>query len=96
MAVIKKRAQQEPISKTRAVKASFLTLLTVLVFAIGIFHVWWSVKAFYHDRFGSRLYNVVVILGGLLLNAFVSIKSLVYLETRILSDGIDSDHKKYI
>ncbi|RKP31892.1 hypothetical protein METBISCDRAFT_26195 [Metschnikowia bicuspidata] len=96
MAVTRSRTQTQGISWSRAAKASLLTLLTVLFFFVACFHVCWAIKAFYHDRYGSALYNVVIIVGGLVLNATVSIYFLVFLETCLLSDGIDADHKKYI
>lgn len=87
---------QEKFSSTRAIMALLLTGLTALIFGLGCYHVWWAITAFYYNRFGSNLNNAVIIVGGLALNAFVSIKTLVFLETRLLSNNIDADHKKYI
>lgn len=84
------------ISKSRAAKASLLTGLTALFFAVACYHIWWGIKAYYNNQFGSTAYNLIVIVGSLALNAFVCIKGLVYLETRLLSNDIDADHKKYI
>lgn len=91
-----KKVNKEQISGSRAAMALLLTGLTVLFVAVGCYHLYWAIGAFYHDRFGSTLNNVAVIVGSLALNLFVSIKTLVFLETRLLSDNIDADHKKYI
>lgn len=91
-----KHAKKEQISGSRAAMALFLTGLTALFFALGCYHLYWAIGAFYHNRFGSTLENVLIIVGSMALNAFISIKTLVFLETRLLSNNIDADHKKYI
>lgn len=96
MAQIRKPTPQERISKARAAKASVLTGLTVALFLAFCYHVWWAVGAFYQNKYGSKLGNVAVILGGLALNGFISVRFLLFCETRLLSNGIDADHKKYI
>lgn len=96
MAQIRKPSQQERISKSRAAKASVLTGLTVAFFLAYCYHVWWAVKAFYHNKYGSTFGNILLILGGLALNGFISVRFLLFCETRLLSNGIDADHKKYI
>lgn len=94
--VYPKKMKKEQISGSRAAMALLLTGLTACFFAVGCYHLYWAIGAFYHNRFGSTLNNVVVIIGSMALNAFVSIKTLVFLETRLLSNNIDADHKKYI
>lgn len=96
MAQIRKQGKQERISKARAAKASALTGLTVAFFLVFCYHIWWAVGAFYHNRFGSTFNNLMIIAGGLVLNGYVSVQFLLFCETRLLSDGIDADHKKYI
>lgn len=96
MPEITHKRQQERISKSRAAKASLLTGMTVVAFLLGIYHIWWSVKAFHSNKFGSHFSNLMIIVGGLVLNAVVSVKVLLFFETRLLSDSIDADHKKYI
>ncbi|GEQ71294.1 hypothetical protein JCM33374_g4976 [Metschnikowia sp. JCM 33374] len=96
MAQIRKQSPQERISKARAAKASALTGLTVAFFLAFCYHVWWAINAFYHNRFGSTLNNLILIVGGLALNAYISVKFLLFCETKLLSNGIDADHKKYI
>ncbi|OBA18014.1 hypothetical protein METBIDRAFT_47730 [Metschnikowia bicuspidata var. bicuspidata NRRL YB-4993] len=96
MAQIRKQNKQERISKSRAAKASALTGLTVAFFLAFCYHVWWAVNAFYHNKFGSNLSNFMIIVGGLALNAYLSVQFLLLCETKLLSNGIDADHKKYI
>lgn len=96
MAQIRKPTPQERISKSRAAKASALTGLTVAFFVVFCYHVWWAMNAFYANRFGLTINNLMIIAGGLVLNGYVSVKFLLFCETRLLSDGIDADHKKYI
>ncbi|KAM9906573.1 hypothetical protein OXX79_001481 [Metschnikowia pulcherrima] len=96
MAQIRRQSKQERISKARAAKASVLTGLTVAFFLVYCYHVWWAVSAFYQNRFGSMFSNLMIIVGGLALNGYVCVKFLLFCETKLLSDGIDADHKKYI
>lgn len=84
------------ISTSRVAIATVLTGLTMLLFGLGCYHVWWAVKAFHLNKFGETWKNLAIILGGLAMNAFVSIKALVFLELRLLSDTIDADHQKYL
>lgn len=96
MAEIKIRTKDEKISKARAAKAMVLTGMTVAAFLIFCYHVWWSIQAFYYRRFGSAFNSLVVVGGALALNAFVMIRVLLFFETRLLSNHIDADHKKYL
>lgn len=96
MAQVKARANPERISKARAAKASVLTCLTVAFFLVFCYHCWWALGALYNNEYGSLLKNTIIIVGGLVLNAYVSVQILLFIETRFLSNGIDSDHKKYI
>lgn len=96
MPELRRKRPQERISKSRAAKASLLTGLTVVVFLIGCYHLWWAVRAFYHNKYGSTFNNIMIIAGGFILNAVVMAKALQFLEIKLLSDAIDADHKKYI
>lgn len=96
MAPLKRSIVKDDISKSRAAKASLLTGMSVLTFLLWGFHLYWAVGALYSNRFGGVFSNLVIIVGGLAVDFFVSIKVLLYAETHLLSDGIDADHKKYL
>lgn len=96
MAEIKYKVKKERISKSRAAKALLLTGTTIVLFLVGCYHAWWVVRALYSKKYGSSLNTVVVAGGSLLLNFVVSAYVLIFLETRLLSDHIDADHKKYL
>lgn len=96
MGEIKYSRRKERISKSRAAKASLLTGATVVLFLIGCYHAWWVVQALYSKKYGSNLNTLVVAGGSLVLNFAASAYTLIFLETRLLSDHIDSDHKKYL
>lgn len=96
MPELKRRSINEHISKTRAAKASVLTGMTVTCFLLLCYHFWWSFGAFYERKFGSASVTLVILLAGFALNIYVTIKVLLFFETRLLSNSIDADHKKYI
>lgn len=88
--------KQERISKSRAAKASLMTGFTVVCFLIFIYHLYWAVLAINGRRFGSLLPSLTIAVGSLALSAFVMIRILLFCETRLLSNDIDADHKKYL
>lgn len=98
MAQLKQRNRntQEAISKSRAAKASILTGMTVVAFLQVLYHIYWALNAVYSHKFGGKLNSLAVVVGTLALNLFVTIKVLLFFETRLLSNHIDADHKKYL
>lgn len=96
MARIEYKPQKERISKARAAKASILTVSTIIVFLLISFHAWWAFHALYNKKYGSNLNTLVVAGGSLVLDFAACVYGLVFLETRLLSDHIDADHKKYL
>lgn len=95
MAQIKNRTQ-ERISKSRAAKASLLTFLSVLAFLVWCYHLYWAVGALYENRYGGIFNNLMLIVGGFILEVYVTAKALLFLESKILTTDIDADHKKYL
>lgn len=96
MAQIKLRDNTQLISKSRAAKALLLTILTILGFCQLIYHVYWAFSSIFDHRFGGALNSAAVVGGSLVLNVFLTIRVLLFCETRLLSDQIDADHKKYL
>lgn len=96
MAQIRARKPTERVSKSRAAKASLLTGMTIVAFLQLMYHLYWSVTAVYSHKYGGKLNTLAVTVGTLALNAFVTIRVLLFFETRLLSDHIDADHKKYL
>lgn len=96
MAQIRYSPKKERISKARAAKASILTVATVVVFLVISFHTWWVFNALYNKKYGSNLNTLVVAGGSLVLDFAACVYALIFLETRLLSDHIDADHKKYL
>ncbi|SGZ48939.1 CIC11C00000002081 [Sungouiella intermedia] len=92
----KNRKNADVISKSRAAKASLLTGMTVVAFLQLLYHAYWAISSVYSHRFGGKLNSLAVVIGTLALNLFVTIKVLLFFETRLLSDQIDADHKKYL
>lgn len=88
--------KQERISKSRAAKASFLTGATVVAFLLFIYHLYWVIHAINDRKFGSFFWSLSVSIGSIVLSSFVMIRILLFLETRLLSNDIDADHKKYL
>lgn len=96
MAQLRQRKTPEKISKSRAAKASLLTGMFIVAVLQVLYHLYWSAGALRSQKYGSTL-NTMTVVGGLLVaNIFVSIKVLLFFETKLLSDQIDADHKKYI
>lgn len=88
--------KQERISKSRAAKASFMTGFTVVVFLVWLYHLYWVIIAINDRKFGGLLWSLLVTVGSLALSSFIMIRVLLFFETRLLSDDIDADHKKYL
>lgn len=85
----------EKFSKSRAARATFLTGCTVLAFILLVYHFYCVVAAVISYEHGGLLKTLLISVGLFALNAFVIIKTLVFLETKLMTD-IDEDHKKYI
>lgn len=96
MAQVKPRSTPERISKLRAAKASLITGLFLLAFGQVSYHLYWAFGALRYSRYGSTLNTAAVVIGSLVVNVFVTTKVLLFCETKLLSDQIDADHKKYI
>lgn len=88
--------QQEKISPDRAIKASLLTFLSLVLLILWGYHALWAIKVFVYNRFGGILNNTVYGVGTLVANAGISIKAVTWLNDKWLEDKLDADHKKYI
>lgn len=88
--------QQERISKSRAAKASIMTVFTVVAFLVFIYLLYLALTAIHERKFGGFLVSTAVSMGLLSALAFVGVKVLLFCETRLLSNDIDADHKKYL
>ncbi|ODV78380.1 uncharacterized protein CANTADRAFT_90730 [Suhomyces tanzawaensis NRRL Y-17324] len=87
---------QERVSKSRALNASILTVLTLLLVVMWAYHTVWAVKVMINRPYGSFLNNLIFGPGTLIANTGVSTKIVSYINTKLVEDKIDSDHKKYI
>lgn len=96
MAQVKPRSTPERISKLRAAKASLLTGLFLLAFGQVSYHLYWAIGALRYSKYGGTLNTVAVVIGSLVVNLFITTKVLMFFETKLLSDQIDADHKKYL
>lgn len=61
-----------------------------------LYHIYWSVNAVLSHKYGSKINTIAVAGGTLALNAFLTSRVLLFFETRLLSNQIDADHKKYL
>ncbi|KAL6451569.1 hypothetical protein SBY92_003209 [Candida maltosa Xu316] len=86
----------EKVSKSRAVNASILTILTVLIFLLLIYHFIWAVQVMMYQPYGNILNNIVYGPGTLIANAGLSSKFIKYINTKLVEDKIEADYKKYI
>ncbi|KAI5955159.1 hypothetical protein KGF54_001720 [Candida jiufengensis] len=88
--------EHEKISKSRALNASLLTLISIIVFIELIYHANWSIKVLYNQPFGNYLNNLVYGLGSFLANFGLSVRLMKWLNQKLVEDKIESDYKKYI
>lgn len=88
--------KQEAISTERAVKASLLTFLSLVLLVLWGNHALWAVRVFVQNRFGGVVNNTVYGVGTLIANAGLSIRAITWLNNRWLEDKLDADHKKYL
>lgn len=98
MAPFKKPAPRhhEQISKQRAVKASLITVLSVVLLLAWVYHAFWAVDVLSTNKYGDILSNVVFGVGTLVANAGLSVKLVAFLTEKYLDGQIDADHKKYL
>lgn len=89
-------SKHERISKSRAAKASFMTGATIVALALFLYHLYWVIIAINDRKFGGLLSTVAITIGSIALSSFIMIRILLFLETRLLSDDIDADHKKFL
>lgn len=85
----------DPISKSRAAKASVLTAASLAFLFAWLSHLYWAIFAIYNNYFGGLISNLMVGAGGVVLSGFISVQALLFLEKRF-NDDIDADHKKYL
>ncbi|CAI5759485.1 unnamed protein product [Candida verbasci] len=88
--------QSDKFSKSRALNATILTLITITFGFILIYHLIWSVKVVYYQPFGNILNNIVYGPGTLLLNFGLTTKLIKWANSKLLEDKIEEDYKKYI
>ncbi|EER35509.1 conserved hypothetical protein [Candida tropicalis MYA-3404] len=92
----KRSTNEERISKSRLLNASILTVLTVAIFLLLIYHFIWAVQVMMYRPYGNLLNNIVYGPGTLIANAGLSSKLIKYVNTKLVEDKIEADYKKYI
>ncbi|EER35519.1 conserved hypothetical protein [Candida tropicalis MYA-3404] len=92
----KRSTNKERISKSRLLNASILTVLTVAIFLLLIYHFIWAVQVMMYRPYGNLLNNIVYGPGTLIANAGLSSKLIKYVNTKLVEDKIEADYKKYI
>ena len=86
----------EHISKSRAINASILTVLTIVIFLLLIYHFIWAIQVMIYKPYGNLLNNLVYGPGTLIANAGLSSKLIKYVNNKLVEEKIEADYKKYI
>ncbi|CUM63560.1 uncharacterized protein PRCAT00001138001 [Priceomyces carsonii] len=92
----KRRLNEDRPSKQRALNAFILTLTSLFVVILLVYHAFWAVKVVYYNQYGRLFSSLVYGPGTLVANAGLSTRFLKFLNRKLLEDTLDTDHKKYI
>ncbi|CAH6722501.1 hypothetical protein CLIB1444_09S04962 [[Candida] jaroonii] len=84
------------ISKSRVLKSALLTVLSIFALLQLGYHCLWAFKVLYNNSYGNSINNLIFGIGTLIANAGISFKALTFLNEKLIDDGIDADHKKYL
>ncbi|CCE86052.1 Piso0_005699 [Millerozyma farinosa CBS 7064] len=88
---------EQTISSSRAVKASFITFLSLFLLIIWGYHGYLVFNGFVLHYYEDDLVSKIVLnVSLLMLHGWLSLKLLTYLNMVMLDNDIDSDHKKYL
>lgn len=88
--------KEEEISAKRALRATFITVLSLLLLGVFSYHAYWALGVVASNSYGSFLSSLVYGPGTLLANGGLSLKLVSYLNERLVDRDIDADHKKYL
>lgn len=88
--------QSQQISSSRVAKSAFITVLTLVLLFGFVWHFWWAVKVYMSNYYGNWINSVVLGFGSVIANAGISLRLLTYLNEKLIDEGIDADHRKYI
>jgi hypothetical protein len=86
----------DPISKSRAMNASILTVLTLFFVLVWISHGVWAIKVLINDTYGTFFNNLIYGPGTLVLNIGLGIKLMSWINIKLLDNSIEDDYKKFI
>lgn len=87
---------QNDISKSRVLKSALLTVLSIVALLQLGYHCFWAFKVLFYNYYGNSINNLIFGVGSLVANAGISFKALTFLNEKLIDDGIDADHKKYL
>ncbi|KAK6203442.1 uncharacterized protein RJT21DRAFT_27284 [Scheffersomyces amazonensis] len=97
MAVPRRSVKPEDrISKSRFANSLILTILTLLALVAWIYHGIWALKVMIYKPYGNILNNLIYGPGTLVANVGLSLKLIGAINTKLLTDKIEADYKKYI
>lgn len=88
--------KEEEISAKRALRATFITALSLLLLAVFSYHAYWAIGVVANNSYGSHVSSFVYGPGTLVANGGLSLKLVSYLNDRLVDQTIDADHKKYL
>lgn len=85
----------EEISKSRALRASLITLLGLVALIALFIHAKWSVRILINKTYGNIFNNLAMALGLFAVHAGLSFRLLYFLNMKYVDSQIDDDHLKY-